>query len=82
MVDEALMKEVAAIEAKHRQWDATVWADEMTARKYGEVVIQIWDNLRRKADPFQLLGSMPFQEMQLGQAQPTKEWEWDIKAIH
>ena len=46
LVDEAVMQQVAAIEAKHRQWDATVWADEMTARQYGEVAIQIWDNLR------------------------------------
>ena len=43
LVEEAGMQQVAAIEAKHRQWDATVWADEMTARQYGEVAIQIWD---------------------------------------
>ena len=60
LVDEQVMQQVAVIEAKHRLWDATVWADEMTARQYGEVAIQIWDNLRAGADLFQLLGSMPF----------------------
>ena len=75
------MRQVAAIEAKHRQWNATVWADELTSRKYGEVAIQIWDNLRAGADPFQLIGGMPFQAMQLGQAQPTEEWESGIRRI-
>lgn len=81
LVDEAVMQQVAAIEAKHRQWDATVWADEMTARQYGEVAIQIWDNLRGGADPFQLLGGMPFQLMQLGQAQPAESWESGIRRV-
>ena len=56
LVDEQVMQQVAAIEAKHRHWDATVWADEMTARRYGEVAIQIWDNLRTGTDPFQQIG--------------------------
>ncbi|MEO1863136.1 MAG: hypothetical protein ABGY13_08645, partial [Verrucomicrobiia bacterium] len=80
-VDEQVMQQVAVIEARHRQWDATVWADEMTARRYGEVAIQIWDNLRAGADPFQLLVGMPFREMQLGQAQPAEEWESGIRRV-
>ena len=81
LVEEQVMQQVAAIEAKHRQWDATVWADEMTARQYGEVAIQIWDNLRAGLDPFQLLGGMPFREMQLGQAQPAEKWEAGIRRV-
>ena len=81
LVDEQVMQQVAAIEAKHRQWNATVWADEMTSRQYGEVVIQIWDKLRAGADPFQLLGGMPFREIQLGQAQPAEEWESGIRRV-
>ena len=82
LVDEQVMQQVAAIEAKHRQWNATVWADEMTSRQYGEVVIQIWDKLRAGADPFQLLGSMTFREIQLGQTQPAEEWESGIRRVH
>ena len=81
LVDEQVMQQVAAIEAKHRHWDTTVWADEMTARQYGEVAVQIWDSLRAGADPFQLLGSMPFRTMQLGQAQPVEEWESGIRRV-
>ena len=81
LVNEQVMRQVAVIEAKHRQWDATVWADEMIARRYGEVAIQIWDNLRAGADPFQLLGGMPFREMQLGQAQPAESWESGIRRV-
>ena len=81
LVDEQVMQQVTAIEARHRQWDATVWADEMTARQYGEVAIQIWDKLRAGADPFQLLGGMPFREIQLGQAQPAEEWESGIRRV-
>ena len=81
LVDEQVMQQVAVIEARHLQWDATVWADEMTAREYGEVAIRIWDNLRAGADPFQLLADMPFREMQLGQAQPEEEWESGIRRV-
>ncbi len=81
LVDEQVMQQVAAIEAKHRHWDATVWADEMAARRYGEVAIQIWDNLRTGADPFQLLGGIPFREMQLGQAQTAEPWESGIRRV-
>ena len=82
LVDEQVMQQVAAIEAKQRLWNATVWADEMTSRQYGEVVIQIWDKLRAGADPFQLLGSMTFREIQLGQTQPAEEWESGIRRVH
>ena len=81
LVDEQVMQQVAVIEARHLQWDATVWADEMTAREYGEVAIRIWDNLRAGADPFQLLADMPFREMQLGQAQLEEEWESGIRRV-
>ncbi len=81
LVNEQVMRQVAAIEAKHRQWNATVWADEMTARQYGEVVIQIWDKLRAGADPFQLLGGITFREIYLGQPQPAEEWESGIRRI-
>ncbi|MEE2947011.1 MAG: CRTAC1 family protein [Verrucomicrobiota bacterium] len=81
LVDEAVMQQVAAIEAKHRQWNSTVWVDEMTARQYGEVAIQIWDNLRAGIDPFQMIGDMPFQVMQLGQAQPAESWESGIRRV-
>ncbi|MEC8987671.1 MAG: hypothetical protein VYB66_00390, partial [Verrucomicrobiota bacterium] len=81
LVNEQVMRQVAAIEAKHRQWNATVWADEMTARQYGEVVIQIWDKLRAGADPFQLLGGITFREIYLGQPQTAEEWESGIRRI-
>jgi hypothetical protein len=81
LVDEQVMQQVAVIEARHLQWDATVWADEMTARQYGEVAIRIWDNLRAGADPFQLLAGIPFREMQLGHAQPEEEWESGIRRV-
>ena len=81
LVDEQVMQQVAVIEARHLQWDATVWADEMTARQYGEVAIRIWDKLRAGADPFQLLAGIPFREMQLGHAQPEEEWESGIRRV-
>ena len=81
LVDEQVMQQVAVIEARHLQWDATVWADEMSARQYGEVAIRIWDKLRAGADPFQLLAGIPFREMQLGHAQPEEEWESGIRRV-
>ena len=45
LVEEQIMQQVSAIEAKHRQWDSTVWANELIARDYEESIIQIWDKL-------------------------------------
>ena len=79
LVEEQVMQQVSAIEAKHRQWDATVWADELTARDHGESVIQIWDRLLAGADPFELLTAMPVKQVQLGKAQPIEDWESGIR---
>ena len=79
LVDEKVMQQVYAIEAKHRQWDSTVWADELTARDHGESIIQLWDNLLAGADAFDMLSKMPVEAVQLGQAQPVQKWESGIR---
>ena len=79
LVDEKVMQQVSAIEAKHRQWDSTVWADELAARDHGESIIQLWDNLLAGADAFDMLSKMPVEAVQLGQAQPVQEWESGIR---
>ena len=68
LVEEQVMQQVSAIEARHRQWDATTWADELTARDHGESIIQLWDNLLAGADPFDMLSTMPVGSLQLGHA--------------
>jgi hypothetical protein len=79
LVEEQVMQQFSAIEAKQRQWDSTVWADELTARDHGESVIQIWDRLLAGADPFELLTAMPVDELKLGNVQSTENWESDIR---
>ena len=79
LVEEQVMQQFSAIEAKHRQWDSSVWADELIARDHGESVIQIWDRLIAGADPFELLTAMPVDELQLGKAQLTENWESGIR---
>ena len=79
LVEEQVMQQVSAIEARHRQWDATTWADELTARDHGESIIQLWDNLLAGADPFDMLSAMPVESLHLGQAQPAEEWESGIR---
>ena len=59
LIEEQIMQQVSAIEAKHRQWDSTVWEDELSARDHEESVIRIWDRLIAGADPFELLSAMP-----------------------
>ena len=78
LVEEQIMQQVSAIEAKHRQWDSTVWANELIARDYEESIIQIWDKLLAGADPFELLARMPVNILQLGKPQPTEDWESNI----
>ena len=78
LVEEQIIQQVSAIEAKHRQWDSTVWANELIARDYEESIIQIWDKLLAGADPFELLARMPVNILQLGKPQPTEDWESNI----
>ena len=79
LVEEQVMQQFSAIEAKQRQWDSTVWADELTARNHEESVIQIWDRLLAGVDPFELLTGIPVNELQLGNMQSTENWESDIR---
>ena len=79
LVEEQVMQQFSAIEAKQRQWDSTVWADELTARNHEESVIQIWDRLLAGVDPFELLTAIPVNELQLGNMQSTENWESDIR---
>ena len=57
LVDAQVMQQVSAIEAKHQQWDASTWADELSARDHGESIIQLWDNLLAGADAFAMLAA-------------------------
>ena len=82
LIEEQVMQQVSAIEAKHRQWDATVWTDELSARDHEESVIQIWDRLIAGADPFELLSAMPVNQLQLGKANSTEKWESGIRYTH
>jgi len=79
LVEEQVMQQFSAIEAKQRQWDSTVWADELIARHHEESVIQIWNRLLAGADPFELLTAIPLDELQLGNMQSTENWESDIR---
>ena len=79
LVEEQVMQQFSAIEAKQRQWDSTVWADELIARHHEESVIQIWNRLLAGADPFELLTAIPVEELQLGNMQSTENWESNIR---
>jgi len=81
LVDAQVMQQVSAIEAKHQQWDASTWADELSARDHGESIIQLWDNLLAGADAFAMLAAMPVETLQLGQAHSAEKWESGIQRI-
>jgi len=46
--------------AEREELDRTLWAPEVQAQKHEEVIIALWDNLRKSPAPLAVLKSFPF----------------------
>jgi len=64
---------VVQIAATREKLDATVWSDEVTAQKFEEPFIDLWDTLRASEDKMNELAEFPFEDLTLGMpGEPTQ----------
>ena len=56
----AQTEESAAIQAKRKQRDATVWKAEAAAEAYGESIVKFWDSLREAESPLRVFRTFPW----------------------
>ncbi|WP_339909037.1 CRTAC1 family protein [Symmachiella dynata] len=69
-VDEGVIRQIVA---KREELDQTVWSDEVTAQKYEEPFIGLWDKMRSSKDQMNELADFTFEDLTLGMpGEPTR----------
>ena len=66
MVSAEVFERYHALDARQREWDHTVWLDEMLAEQHEEMFVQLWDKLNRAPDPLAVLLEVGVAEVRLG----------------
>lgn len=70
---------VEALVERSRELDETVWKNEILARKYENVFVQLWDDLRNQKDKFQVLKNFGFNQLIIGKRLEPVDYEWNIR---
>lgn len=65
-IDEKRAREKEQIEAKTREWEETVWAEEVLAQEYEDTFVGLWDALRASEDKFSVLAGFPTEALTIG----------------
>lgn len=64
--DTAVKRRFFDLETRETQMDATVWKTEVRSRRYEEVFIRLWDQLRLSEDPWKVIDEFPIGALVLG----------------
>ncbi len=72
-IAEKTAKEKEKIEAKAREWEETVWAEETLAQEYEDTFVRLWDELRAADDKFEVLAAFPLKELVVGSPGPDQQ---------
>jgi hypothetical protein len=75
----ALLDARALLEAR-RKLDQTVYRDERLAQQYERVLIRLWDRLRN-SDPFEVLGELTFDRLEIKSAGTSVLRDWGVPGI-
>lgn len=71
-VSERVEREKEDIEKKAREWDETVWAEEVLAQEYEETFVELWDDLRASSDKIETLKSFKTRELVIAEASSSE----------
>lgn len=64
--DQDVVGRFRALQARERELDRTIWADEILAQEHEQVFIDIWDAMRRSANQLSVLSNVPFEALLIG----------------
>ena len=65
--------------AAREQLDQTVWGPEVQAQHYERRFVQLWDDLLRRDDKFEILASVPFSTLSIGSPAEKKALDLGIQ---
>ena len=72
IISPELLKEFTAIEQREQRLDETAWAPERRAEMLGETFENLWDELNRSTNKFDVLATFPVGQMRVSQYQPAR----------
>ncbi|MCB1094661.1 MAG: CRTAC1 family protein [Verrucomicrobiae bacterium] len=72
---------VEALAAERSELDSTVFASEVDAQHHEQVIVQLWDEMR-KGNAFAVLTKLPFSRLVTGEATPQPPVDWGVPDIH
>ena len=79
--DSGTANSVEALEAERSQLDSTVFASEVDAQNHEQVIVQLWDEMR-KGNAFTVLANLPFSRLLTVEAAPQPSPDWGGPDIH
>lgn len=79
--DRGVVGRFRALEARERELEETVWADEILAQEHEQVFIDLWDSMRNATDPLAVMSNVPFDRLLIGDSQAPTRHEHDIEVV-
>ena len=67
--------------ALRNRLDDTLWSQEVDAQQHESVFIRLWDNLRLRPDPFEVLKEFPVQHVHVAQPGAAVEHDLGIRSF-
>lgn len=71
-ISKRIEREKEEIAKTAREWDETVWAEEVLAQEYEDTFVKLWDDLRASGDKIEALKSFETDELVIGAASSTE----------
>ena len=62
-----------------QHFDETVWRDEVTAQKYEQTIVKLWDALNQLQDPYGALRDVALERLVLNSQPTEREIDWGIR---
>ena len=72
---------IEALTAERSRLDSTAFASEVDAQNHEQVIVQLWDEMR-KGNAFAVLAKLPFSRLLTGEATPQPSPDWGVPGIH
>lgn len=78
-VTRELLAQVATLEAKEKELDATLWAKERLAEQCGQMFDELWDAINRSTNKLAMLAQFGFGEITIPELKPPQALAHEIR---
>jgi enediyne biosynthesis protein E4 len=74
-----LMQRLAALEARERDWNETLWASEILAQDCGRIFDELWDTLNASRRKLEVVADFPVGQLVLGRWRDVRQMRHGIE---